>query len=239
MIARKEKAMRNKMIVAAVVAVVVVSALAIVSRTRQQGDYARSPMEGESRIVNMTNLPPTENVLNREGVMVGVVKTEHYLTDIYPYPVYGPDEKVVGHLGLNGYWPLGEEEPALEGAVTTIQGFDENGKLVEEKVISHIDYRTEWPRTLLTEEVVDREGTVVGVVHTGDRLAGVYPYPVYGPNGGEIVGHIGINGYWVLGEEEPITKGSVITIREFYGSTTRTRQYNGRGELMRDEVIHH
>ena len=228
--------MRNKMIVAAVLLVAAVSALVIVSRRGQQDDFVRPPTEGESSIVDMTKLPPTENVLNREGVVVGVVKTERYMTDIYPYPVYGPDGNIVGHLGLNGYWALGEEEPSLEGALTTIQGFDETGKLVEEKTISHADYHAEWPSVLLTEEVLDREGAVVGTINTQDKLAEVYPYPVYGPDG-ETVGHIGENGYWVLGGQEPITKGSTITIRESHDNTTYIREYNGRGELIRDEAI--
>lgn len=230
--------MKNMMIVAAViaVAVVAVSALVIVSRRGQHDEYARPPVEGENDIVKIAKLPPTENVLNREGEVVGVVKTEHYMTDIYPYPVYGPDEKVVGHLGLNGYWALGEEEPILEGASTTVQGFDEAGKLVEEKVISHADYHSRWPMIVPTEEVIDRAGAVVGMVKTGDKLTGVYPYPVYGL-GGKVVGHIGANGYWALGEEEPTTEGTVITIEKSDGSATQIRRYNGRGELTSEEVI--
>ena len=89
-----------------------------------------------------------------------------------------------------------------------------------------------------TMEVLDHTGAVVGVSKTSEDLAGVYPLPVYGPDG-EVVGHLGENGYWALDEEEPIIEDSVTTIEESDGSTTWIRQYNGRGELIRDEVIHH
>ena len=90
-----------------------------------------------------------------------------------------------------------------------------------------------------TEGVVDRTGTVVGVTKLADELAEIYPVPVYNGPDGELIGHIGENGYWALDEEEPIIEDSVTTVEESDGSTTWIRQYNGRGELIRDEVIHH
>lgn len=148
------------------------------------------PWEGENGIIDESKLPPTEGVVDRTGASVGVTKLADELADIYPLPVYGPDGEIVGHLGENGYWALGEEEPIIEDSVTTVMGAD--------GPISYLRQHNVSGELIF----VDRAGVEIGVVKTDELYSNdIYPAPVYGPDG-EVLGHLGENGYEALGEEE-------------------------------------
>ena len=69
----------------------------------------------------MSKLPPTEEVIDRTGAVVGTVETKDNLAGVYPLPVTGPDGRLVGHIGINGFWALGEPEPVIEGAYTVLE----------------------------------------------------------------------------------------------------------------------
>ena len=72
-----------------------------------------------------------------------------------------------------------------------------------------------------TQEVVDRTGAVVGTVETKYYLTDRYPLPVTGPDG-QLVGHFGQNGFWALGESEPVIEGAYTVIEEFDADGERT-----------------
>ena len=56
-------------------------------------------------------------------------------TDLYPLPVLGPDGQLVGHIGENGFWALGEPEPFIEGSYTVVEEFDASGELISTRTI--------------------------------------------------------------------------------------------------------
>ncbi len=62
----------------------------------------------------MAKLPATENVIDGAGSFVGVMKTSDDLAGIYPLPVYGSGDKIVGYVGENGFWASGETPPVLD-----------------------------------------------------------------------------------------------------------------------------
>ena len=64
-----------------------------------------------------------------------------------------------------------------------------------------------------TMDVLDRTGALVGTVET-KYLRTSKRIPVIGADG-EIVGHFGPNGYWALGELEPVIEDKVTTIEEY------------------------
>ena len=78
------------------------------------------PWENEDGTIDMSKLPPTEEVIDRTGAVVGTVETKDNLAGVYPLPVTGPDGRLVGHIGINGFWALGEPEPVIEGAYTVL-----------------------------------------------------------------------------------------------------------------------
>ena len=102
--------MRIRVTIAAAVLVVAVLVAAVVAAWGGS-DTFRPPWENEDGIWDMSQLPATENVLDHTGAVVGVVETRHYETDTYPLPVLGPNGELVGHIGENGFWALGEPEP--------------------------------------------------------------------------------------------------------------------------------
>ena len=61
-------------------------------------------------------------------------------------------------------------------------------------------------------KVIDRTGAVVGEVET-QYLGTSEKIPVY--QDGELVGHFGPNGFWALGEAEPVIEGKETTIEEY------------------------
>ena len=100
------------------------------------GDTSRRPAwENEDGIGDMSKLPPTRPVLDSTGTFVGNVETRHYETDTYPLPVLGPDGQVIGHLGGNGFWRLGEPEPVVEIPYTVVEEFDESGKRTAHRLV--------------------------------------------------------------------------------------------------------
>ena len=120
--------MKNKITIAA--AVVVVVAVMVAGVVAAQVVDTRPPWENEDGIWDMSQLPDAEGVVDSTGTFVGVVETRHYETDLYPLPVLGPNGELVGHLGENGFWALGEPEPLpQEDAYTVVEEFDAAGTL--------------------------------------------------------------------------------------------------------------
>ena len=68
------------------------------------------------------------------------METRHTHGDefVYPHPVVDADGDLVGHIGENGYWPLGEEEPVIEDAYTVIKEWDADGNLIRNEIIRAI-----------------------------------------------------------------------------------------------------
>lgn len=125
--------MRIKITVAATLLVIAALATGVVVAS---GGDARPPWENEDGIWDMSRLPATEEVVDHTGAVVGTVKTEHYLTDQYPLPVFGPDGQVVGQIGRKGYWASGESEPNAQGGFTVIKTFDESDEETSSQTIS-------------------------------------------------------------------------------------------------------
>ena len=115
--------MRIKTTIAAAVltVAVLVAGAVLISDT---GDTPRRPAwENADGTVDVSKLPATRPVVDRTGQTVGTISTDYMRTgDRYSsLPVTGPDGQLVGHIGPNGYWALGDPEPTLEGSVTTIE----------------------------------------------------------------------------------------------------------------------
>lgn len=144
-------------------AVVIVAAGVVAA----QGVDTRPPWENEDGIWDMSKLPATESVVDSTGTVVGTVETRFYEEDVYPLPVNGPDGQLVGHLGENGFWALGEPEPVIEGAYGTVKGYDENGELVSKQTIINgvttTDFLVEFDED---GEPVRRHTTINGVTTT-------------------------------------------------------------------------
>lgn len=182
--------MRNKILLSAtlIVAVFAMVAGAIAAGGGDEDYVPRQPWEGENGVIDESKLPPTEGVVDRTCASVGVTKLADKLAGIYPLPVYGTSGEVVGHIGENGYWALGEEEPIIEDSVTTVMGSD--------GPISYLRQHNVSGELIF----VDRTGVEIGVVKTDELYSNdIYPAPVYGPDG-EVLGHLGENGYEALGE---------------------------------------
>ena len=126
--------MRIRVTIAAAVLVVAVLVAAVVAAWGGS-DTFRPPWENEDGIWDMSQLPATENVLDHTGAVVGVVETRHYETDTYPLPVLGPNGELVGHIGENGFWALGEPEPFIEDAYTVVEEFGASGELISTRTI--------------------------------------------------------------------------------------------------------
>ena len=136
--------MRIRVTIAAAVLVVAVLVAAVVAAWGGS-DTFRPPWENEDGIWDMSQLPATENVLDHTGAVVGVVETRHYETDTYPLPVLGPNGELVGHIGENGFWALGEPEPFIEDAYTVVEEFGASGELISTRTIdSSGEMISEW-----------------------------------------------------------------------------------------------
>ena len=124
----------------AIAAVLVLGVLAVVTEmVAAQVVSTRPSWENVEGVWDMSNLPANENVIDHTGVVVGIVETRHYGTGLYPRPVIGPDGNLVGHIGENGFWALGEPEPVTEGAYTIIEEFDASGGLISSQTIYESD----------------------------------------------------------------------------------------------------
>ncbi len=86
-------------------------------------------------MVDESKLPPTMGVADSTGAVVGYVETRHYGTGLYPEPVLGPDGNLIGHIGENGYWALGEPEPYIKDAYTVIEEYGPDGELTRHEII--------------------------------------------------------------------------------------------------------
>ncbi len=106
------------------------------TREFQEALNAR-PWVDANGMVDVTKMPPREGVVDHTGAHVGFVETRHTHGDefVYPHPVVDADGDLVGHIGENGFWPLGEEEPVIEDAYTVIEEYDADGKLIHKEVI--------------------------------------------------------------------------------------------------------
>ena len=109
-------------IAAAVLAVVVLVTGAVV--LADTGDTPRRPAwENADGTVDMSKLPATRPVVDHTGQTVGTISTDYMRTGdrSSSLPVTGPDGQLVGHIGPNGYWALGDPEPVNEGSATTVE----------------------------------------------------------------------------------------------------------------------
>ena len=134
---------RSKIAIAAVFVLGVAAAIAGVAasdgeetREFQEALNAR-PWVDANGIVDVTKMPALQGVVDHTGAHVGFVETRHTHGDefVYPYPVIDEDGNLVGHIGENGFWPLGTEEPFIADAYTVIEEYDANDKLVRREVI--------------------------------------------------------------------------------------------------------
>ena len=124
--------MRDKFAVALAVMLVMVFAI---MATTGRASPPRPPWERADGTVDVSKLPATEDVIDHTGTFVGTAKTSDDLVGIYPLPVYGPDDEVIGHVGENGFWALGDPEPIDEDAYTIVEEFDASGNLVHTRTI--------------------------------------------------------------------------------------------------------
>ena len=103
--------MRNNFIIMAIAVLVVLDITARVAPSEGGASPQQSSWENEDGTVGMSELPATENVVDSAGAVVGVLKTADDMVGIYPLPVYGRSGEVVGYVGENGFWALGETPP--------------------------------------------------------------------------------------------------------------------------------
>ena len=133
---------RNKIGIAVIVVLGVFAAIAGVAATGGQESFDavyteenRSAWVDENGIWDNSLLPSTFDVLDHTGAVVGQVETKHYGTELYPLPVIDSDGNLVGHVGENGFWRVGEEEPFIEGAFTVIKEWGPDGELTRHEII--------------------------------------------------------------------------------------------------------
>lgn len=100
------------------------------------GDPGRPPWVGVDGIIDTSLLPPTQEVMDRTGAVVGTIKTADDQADVYPLPVYNDDDEVIGYMGEKGFWALGEPEPTSDDSVTTVEEFDADGNLTHTRTIN-------------------------------------------------------------------------------------------------------
>ena len=136
---------RSKIAIAAVLVLGVLAAIAGVAATGGQESFDavyteenRPVWVDENGIWDNSLLPSTFDVLDHTGAVVGQVETTHYGTELYPLPVIDSDGNLVGHVGENGFWRVGEEEPFIEGAFTVIEEFDADGERTRHEIIQAI-----------------------------------------------------------------------------------------------------
>ena len=95
------------------------------------------PWVDANGMVDVTKMPRLEGVADHTGALVGYVETRHTYGDefVYPQPVIDADGNLVGHIGENGFWALGTEEPVIEDAYTVVEEYDADGQLIFRQVI--------------------------------------------------------------------------------------------------------
>lgn len=104
---------------------------------------------------------------------------------------------------------------ALVVIVTGAVVIADTGESPRRPAWENVDGTVDVSKLPATRPVVDRTGQTVGTIstdymRTGDRNSSL---PVTGPDG-QLVGHIGPNGYWALEDPEPVIEGAVTTIEE-------------------------
>ena len=145
--------MRHRISVVAI-AVIAVSTLVSGILLASGGD-GRQPWENEDGTVDISKLPATENAIDRTGALVGVVKTSNDLADVYPLPVYrpGPGGELVGYLGENGFWALGETEGIIQDSYTIVEEHSASGELIHARTINALGEVTQtWTAGTINEE---------------------------------------------------------------------------------------
>jgi hypothetical protein len=118
--------MKNKaliLILVAAVAVLVGTVAPAAAGAINPGDLpVRFPWEGEDSIIDMSQEPATEGVLDRNGNYAGEISTSELDTSnkisVYKEGVH------VGYFGPNGFWGLDEEPPVIEGKETWIEEYE-------------------------------------------------------------------------------------------------------------------
>ena len=115
--------MRIKATIAAVMLVVAVLAAGAVVVADIGNTPSRLLWENEDGTMDVSKLPATRPVVDRMGQTVGTISTDYMKTGDrdFPLPVTGPDGQLIGHIGPNGYWAIGESEPEITDSVTTIE----------------------------------------------------------------------------------------------------------------------
>ena len=106
--------MRNKFMITAIAIVVALDAIARALPSEGGASSPRSAWESENGTVDISGLQDAENVMDSAGAFVGVVKTSDDMAGIYPLPVYDRDDDIVGYVGENGFWALGETPPLAD-----------------------------------------------------------------------------------------------------------------------------
>ena len=131
--------MKTKLAIAAALFALAVFATGAVVIASSDDTPQRPPWENEDGTMDVTKLPATRTVVDLTGAIVGTISTDYMVSGDRPteLPVTGPDGQLVGHIGPNGFWALGEPEPVREGAYTVIEEFDESGELIGTRTINH------------------------------------------------------------------------------------------------------
>ena len=106
--------MKNNLIIMAIAILVVLDMIAKGTSPEERANPTHSALENEDGAVNMSELSDTEDVMDSAGAFVGVVRVSDELIGIYPLPVYGPDGGIVGYVGENGFWALGDKPPVTD-----------------------------------------------------------------------------------------------------------------------------
>ena len=102
-----------------IIAITVLAAISIISVTMASSEDipGRLPWMGDDGIGIESLYPDTLGVVDSTGRSVGTVETR-YLHEYDQLPVTDSNGLHVGYFGPNGYWALGDTEPAGDGSVT-------------------------------------------------------------------------------------------------------------------------
>jgi hypothetical protein len=101
----------------------IVTAMAVTDPTSTP---SRPAWENEDGTIDPSKYPPTMEVVDRDGETVGTIDTRHLIEISGSYiPVNGPDGELVGHIGPNGFWKLGEPETVIEGKEMYVEEYED------------------------------------------------------------------------------------------------------------------
>ncbi len=127
---------RKKIAIAVVLTLVVAGTLAGVAGVAGTPGEVKRAWVNSDGIVDVSKVPERYGVLDHTGAHVGFIETRHLYgeDDVYPQPVIDADGNLIGHIGDNGFWALGGEEPVLEGAYSAVEEYGASGELIHKQV---------------------------------------------------------------------------------------------------------